>query len=63
MTYLSGLLGIVAIAMMVTLVGLAVRRDRAIRRDAPDSVAASRQAGTALMSRTEGGPTPPPAVP
>ncbi|WP_165970457.1 hypothetical protein [Actinomadura sp. 6K520] len=39
MTYLSGLLGLVAIAMMATLLLLAVRRDRALRRNAPGSTA------------------------
>ncbi|WP_433477099.1 hypothetical protein ACQPZP_08620 [Spirillospora sp. CA-142024] len=38
MTYLSGLLGFVALAMMATLVLLAVRRDRALSRNAPDKV-------------------------
>ncbi|WP_176611707.1 hypothetical protein [Actinomadura sp. WMMB 499] len=50
MTYLSGLLGLVAVAMMVTLVVLAVRRDRALRRDAPEAVAARRDGDTAEPS-------------
>ncbi|CNF39285.1 Uncharacterised protein [Mycobacterium tuberculosis] len=35
MTLLSGLLGLVAVAMLATLVVLAVRRDRDIRHNAP----------------------------
>jgi hypothetical protein len=38
MTYLSGLLVVVAFAMLATLVLLAVRRDRALRRNAPERV-------------------------
>ncbi|MEO3822389.1 hypothetical protein [Actinomadura sp. B10D3] len=38
MTYLSGLMGVVAVLMMVTLVLLALRRDRALRRNAPERV-------------------------
>ena len=38
MTYLSVLLGLVAIAMVATLALLSVRRDREIRRDAPEKV-------------------------
>ncbi|TDC55965.1 hypothetical protein E1281_09705 [Actinomadura sp. KC345] len=62
MTYLTGLLGLVAIAMMATLVLLAVRRDRAIRRNAPGAVAPPRPQGASLATRTEGGTTPPSAV-
>lgn len=35
MTLLSGLLGLVAIAMLATLIVLALRRDRDIRHNAP----------------------------
>jgi hypothetical protein len=60
MTYLSGLLGLVAVAMMTALVLLAVRRDRDMRRNAPASVVAGRAQAAALA---EGGQTTtPPAV-
>ncbi|WP_157432975.1 hypothetical protein [Actinomadura rifamycini] len=59
MTYLSGLLGLVAVAMMVTLVVLAVRRDRALRRNAPETVAARGEAGP--RRRRDGGTAGPPA--
>ncbi|MEU8797979.1 hypothetical protein [Spirillospora sp. NPDC048819] len=62
MTYLSGLMALVAVAMMATLLLLAVRRDRALRRDAPGSVAARRRQATTLGARSEGGPASPPAV-
>ncbi|MGP4026700.1 hypothetical protein [Actinomadura sp. 3N407] len=62
MTYLSGLLVLVAIAMMATLVLLAVRRDRALRRNAPGSVVARPPQATSLGARSEGGPASPPAV-
>ncbi|GGV14457.1 hypothetical protein ACFHW2_07890 [Actinomadura sp. LOL_016] len=58
MTYLSGLLGLVAVAMMVTLVVLAVRRDRALRRNAPDTVAAR---GAGPRRNQDGGTAGPPA--
>ncbi|MFS2295507.1 MAG: hypothetical protein FWJ90_22885 [Actinomadura sp.] len=57
MTLLSGLLGLVAIAMMATLVVLAVLRDRALRRNAPARVA-SRPPEAALGSRRESGRAP-----
>jgi uncharacterized membrane protein YhaH (DUF805 family) len=38
MTILSGLLGLIALAMMVALAVLAVRRDRDIRHNAPGAV-------------------------
>ncbi|QXJ24347.1 hypothetical protein AGRA3207_005654 [Actinomadura graeca] len=53
MTYLSGLLGLLAIAMLVALAALTVRHDRAIRRDAPGSSAEGHPQGTSLMSRHE----------
>ncbi|WP_165950238.1 hypothetical protein [Actinomadura sp. GC306] len=53
MTYLSGLLGLVAIAMMATLLLLAVRRDRALRRNAPGSTA-HRAPQAAVRVRSEG---------
>ncbi|GAA4225027.1 hypothetical protein GCM10022254_06000 [Actinomadura meridiana] len=63
MTYLSGLLGLVAIAMMTTLVLLAIRRDRDMRRNAPALVVAGRaQAAAALAAPAESGQTTPPAV-
>ncbi|WP_242900875.1 hypothetical protein [Actinomadura terrae] len=40
MTILSGLLALLAIAMMATLVGRSVRRDRDLRRNAPGTVVA-----------------------
>ncbi|TDD35137.1 hypothetical protein E1287_14540 [Actinomadura sp. KC06] len=58
MTYLSGLLAIMAIAMMATLVLLAVRRDRDLRRNAPGSVVAGRARAASLEAQAEG-PTPP----
>ncbi|OLT17756.1 hypothetical protein BJF79_48335 [Actinomadura sp. CNU-125] len=58
MTYLSGLLGLVAVAMMVALVVLAVRRDRALRRNAPQAAAAS---GPGPRGRRDGGQAGPPA--
>ncbi|WP_165978065.1 hypothetical protein [Actinomadura darangshiensis] len=45
MTYLSGLLGIMALVMMVTLALLAVRRDRALRRNAPERVVSGEAGG------------------
>lgn len=45
MTYLSVLLGLMAIAMMMTLALQAVRRDRALRRDAPENAASGEPAG------------------
>lgn len=62
MTYLSALLGLVAVAMMATLVLLAVRRDRAIRRNAPGSVVERRPRAATLGARAEGGQSPPSAV-
>ena len=59
MTYLTALLAVVAVAMMATLVLLAVRRDRAIRRNAPGTAAPPRPQGTGLSPQTEGGTTPP----
>ncbi|MEV5824473.1 hypothetical protein AB0L25_02745 [Spirillospora sp. NPDC052242] len=60
MTYLSGLLGLVAVAMMVTLVVLAVRRDRDLRRNAPETVAAR---GAGPRRRQDGTAGPPARVP
>ncbi|MBE1534049.1 hypothetical protein [Actinomadura algeriensis] len=60
MTYLSGLLGLAAVAMMVTLVVLAVRRDRALRRNAPQT-AAFRAPGAGPGRRRDGGTAGPPA--
>ncbi|TDB89451.1 hypothetical protein E1264_08130 [Actinomadura sp. KC216] len=62
MTYLSGLLAVMAIAMMATLVLLAVRRDRDLRRNAPASVVAGRARAASLEAQPEGGPKPPSAV-
>jgi hypothetical protein len=56
MTYLSGMLGLVAIAMMGTLVLLAVRRDRHLRRNAPDKVVAAAGTGSALPDSAVPGP-------
>ena len=58
MTYLSGMLGLVAIAVMATLILLAVRRDRDLRRNAPDKVVAASAAGAGMGSAVPG-----PAVP
>ncbi|MEU8308292.1 hypothetical protein AB0C84_32495 [Actinomadura sp. NPDC048955] len=58
MTYLSGMLGLVAIVVLATLVLLAVRRDRDLRRNAPDKVVAA-GAGSA----GPGPAVPGPAVP
>ncbi|GAA2251161.1 hypothetical protein GCM10010402_02680 [Actinomadura luteofluorescens] len=63
MTYLSGMLGLVAIVVLATLVLLAVRRDRDLRRNAPDKVVAA-GAGSALPGSAGPGPAVPgPAVP
>ncbi|RKS72095.1 hypothetical protein BZB76_4910 [Actinomadura pelletieri DSM 43383] len=62
MTYLSALLGLLAIAMMTTLVLLAVRRDRDMRRNAPALVVAGRAQAAGMGSSTEGGSTQPPTV-
>ena len=62
MTLLSGLMGLVAIAMMATLVLLAVRRDRALRRNAPGSAVPRPPQATALGPRGDGGKAPPPVV-
>ncbi|SNR49705.1 hypothetical protein [Actinomadura mexicana] len=65
MTYLSGVLGLVAIAVLATLVLLAVRRDRDLRRNAPDKVVAA-AAGTGSAGRGSALPgpgAPGPAVP
>ncbi|WP_187437956.1 hypothetical protein [Actinomadura decatromicini] len=45
MTYLSVLLGLVAVAMMLTLALQAVRRDRELRRDAPENAVSGEPAG------------------
>ncbi|WP_141578297.1 hypothetical protein [Actinomadura sp. WMMA1423] len=60
MTYLSGMLGLVAIAMMATLILLAVRRDRHLRRNAPDRVVgdASRPGSSARGSAGPGSAVP-----
>ena len=70
MTYLSAMLGLVAIAMMGTLVLLAVRRDRHLRRNAPDKVvAAAAGTGSAFPDSAVPGPAasgdaaPEPAAP
>ncbi|MEV0662443.1 hypothetical protein ACIBI3_23675 [Actinomadura luteofluorescens] len=64
MTYLSGMLGFVAIAVLATLVLLAVRRDRDLRRNAPDKVVAAAGMGSAGMgSAAPGSAAPGPAVP
>ncbi|TDC87317.1 hypothetical protein [Actinomadura sp. 7K507] len=62
MTILSGLLVVVSIAMMATLVLLAVRRDRALARNAPGSVVARRPQATSLGAQSDSGPASPPAV-
>ncbi|WUH97567.1 hypothetical protein OHR68_29145 [Spirillospora sp. NBC_00431] len=59
MTYLSGLLALLAIAMMATLVLLAVRRDRDLRRNAPGSVVAGRARAASLEAQADGGASPP----
>ncbi|MGI5204204.1 hypothetical protein ACQEU6_21810 [Spirillospora sp. CA-108201] len=59
MTYLSGMLGLVAIAVMATLILLAVRRDRDLRRNAPDKVVAAAAAGAALPGPAAPGPAVP----
>ncbi|GGT77510.1 MULTISPECIES: hypothetical protein [Actinomadura] len=63
MTYLSGMLGLVAIAVMATLILLAVRRDRDLRRNAPDKVVAASAAGAGMGSAVPGPAVPGPAVP
>ncbi|MES9537253.1 MULTISPECIES: hypothetical protein [unclassified Actinomadura] len=69
MTYLSAMLGLVAIAMMGTLVLLAVRRDRHLRRNAPDKVVAAAGTGSAVPdsampgSAASGNAAPEPAAP
>ncbi|GAA4367042.1 hypothetical protein GCM10023088_14490 [Actinomadura verrucosospora] len=64
MTYLSGMLSLVAIVVMATLVLLAVRRDRALRRNAPDKVvAASAGTGSLPGSAVPGPGVPGPVVP
>ncbi|WP_157419168.1 hypothetical protein [Actinomadura formosensis] len=45
MTLLSVLLGLVAVAMMATLALRAVRRERNLRRNAPDKVMSSETGG------------------
>ncbi|RFS84656.1 hypothetical protein D0T12_14020 [Actinomadura spongiicola] len=62
MTYLSALLGLLAIAMLTTLVLLAVRRDRDMRRNAPALVVAGRAQAASLGTSAEGGTTQPPPM-
>ncbi|MBT2213845.1 MULTISPECIES: hypothetical protein [Actinomadura] len=52
MTILSGLLALLAIAMMVTLVGRSVRRDRDLRRNAPGTVAGTVAAPDPALAST-----------
>lgn len=58
MTHLSGLPGLVAVAMMVALAVPALRRDRALRRNAPHTVAAR---GAGPRRNQDGGTAGPPA--
>ncbi|MEV4006392.1 hypothetical protein [Actinomadura sp. NPDC049753] len=63
MTYLSGMLSLVAIVVMATLVLLAVRRDRALRRNAPEKVVAAAGTGSLPGSAAPGPGVPGSAVP
>ncbi|MEU8345408.1 hypothetical protein SAMN05443665_1014108 [Actinomadura meyerae] len=56
MTILSGLLGLVALAMMVALVVLAVRRDRDIRHNAPGAVVRNGNASVQGHARDRSAP-------
>ncbi|GAA4343148.1 hypothetical protein ACFQY7_48840 [Actinomadura luteofluorescens] len=63
MTYLSGMLGLVAIVVLATLVLLAVRRDRDLRRNAPDKVVAAGTGSAGVGSALPGSAAPGPVAP